>query len=167
MKKLLFICLIALFPAFLNAQDVVSELINKYKGNDGITTIEINKNLFNLISINKSKDDEDDFLANNINKIRIITSEENKDINFYDYIMKSVDHSIYKELMLVKDGDEDVKILAKDKGGKISELLIVTNDADESAVISILGDINLKKIKGLGNSINIDGIEYLNEIDED
>jgi hypothetical protein len=167
MKKVIFICLMALVPSILDAQDIVSKLINEYKGTEGITTVEINKNLFNIFSTNDSNDDELNYLSNNINSIRIITNEDNKAvINFYDFIMKSIDPKIYKELVRVKEGKQDVKILAKDNDGKISELLIITNEDDESAVVSILGNIDIMKMKGLGNSIKIDGMEYLDEIEE-
>ncbi len=157
----------ALVPSILDAQDIVSKLINEYKGTEGITTVEINKNLFNIFSTNDSNDDELNYLSNNINSIRIITNEDNKAvINFYDFIMKSIDPKIYKELVRVKEGKQDVKILAKDNDGKISELLIITNEDDESAVVSILGNIDIMKMKGLGNSIKIDGMEYLDEIEE-
>ena len=74
--------------------------------------------------------------------------------------------SQYKELMVVKEKDQDVKFLINEKDGKIIELLLIAGGKDENALISIQGNIDLKNISKLSKSMKIEGLEHLNDIDE-
>ncbi|MEZ5197060.1 MAG: DUF4252 domain-containing protein [Bacteroidales bacterium] len=53
------------------------------------------------------------------------------------------------------------------EGKNIKELLMVVGGQDDNALISIQGDIDLKTISKLSKSMNIDGMENLEEIEEE
>ena len=62
--------------------------------------------------------------------------------------------------------DQDIKFLINEKDGKIIELLLIAGGVDENALISIQGNIDLKTISKLSKSMQIDGLEHLQEIDK-
>ena len=73
----------------------------------------------------------------------------------------------YEELMVVKKKGQDVKFYILKEGKKISELLMIVGGDEDNALISIQGDIDLKTISKLSKTMNIDGMENLEEIDEE
>ena len=69
--------------------------------------------------------------------------------------------------MTVRDKDQDIRFMIKDSdGGKIvDELLLLVGGDDEFVFISFVGKIYLKKIGKLAKSMDIDGIEHLDKLD--
>jgi hypothetical protein len=69
--------------------------------------------------------------------------------------------------MFVRDKDQDMKFLIRETSpGKISELLMIAAGNDDFKMLSLFGDIDLKKIGKIGNKMNIDGLDQLHKIDK-
>ena len=168
MKKVGTIIILAIFPILLNAQNFVDDLINKYQGKEGFTTVVINSSLFDIIA---AIDDDEDLqkMKGMIDNIRIIAMEDHSNssnINFFDEIKSQVDSKSYVELMTVKEHNNDVVFYIKYAADKdIEELLLVAGGDDDNAVISIKGNINLKELASLSNSVHISGFEYLDKLE--
>lgn len=166
MKKIIILLALAAFPFLINAQDFVDNLINKYQGQKGFTTVVINSALFDIAA---AIDDDEDLekMKGMIDNIRIIAMEENfgSDLNFFDEMKAQVDTKAYVELMTVKEHDNDVVFYVQYAGEDIKELLLVAGGSDENAVISIKGNIDLKKMASLSNSVHISGFDYLDELE--
>jgi hypothetical protein len=166
MKKIILVLAIAVFPFILNAQDFVDNMIKKYQGEKGFTTIVINSALFDIAA---AIDDDEDLqkMKGMIDNIRIIAMEDQveSDINFFEEMKSQVDTKAYVELMTIKEQDNDVVFYVKYAGKDIQELMLVAGGNDENAVISIKGRINLKQLASLSNSVEITGFEYLDELE--
>lgn len=165
MKKIVILLVMAIIPGFMMAQDVVDKLIQKYQGQDGFTTVLVHKDLFEMIA--SIDDDEDlDKMKGMIENIRIIALESDsvKNINFYKEIISQVNIGSYKELMKIKQSDEDVVFYAKYDNNVIEELLLIAGGNDDNAVISIKGKINLKDMAQLSKSVHIDGFEHMDKL---
>ncbi len=168
MKKVLTILVLAAFPILLNAQDFVDNLIHKYQGQKGFTTVVINSALFEIAA---AIDDDEDLqkMKGMIDNIRIIAMEDHfsdSKINFFDEMKSQVNTSQYIELMTVKESDNDVVFYVKYAADKdIEELLLVVGGTDDNAVISIQGKISLKQLASLSKSVDITGFEYLDELE--
>ena len=167
MKKIIAIVVLAALPAILSAQDFVDNLIDKYQGKSGFTTVVINSALFDIVA---AIDDDEDLqkMKGMIDNIRIIAMEDNfhnTNINFFDEIQSQVDTKSYVELMTVKESDNDVVFYVKYAGKDIEELLLIAGGHDDNAVVSIKGKINLKQLASLSNSVHISGFEYLDELE--
>jgi hypothetical protein len=166
MKKIILVLVIAVFPFILNAQDFVDNLISKYQGEKGFTTIVINSALFDIAA---AIDDDEDLqkMKGMIDNIRIIAMEDHfsSEINFFEEMKSQVDTKAYVELMTIKEHDNDVVFYVKYAGKDIEELMLVAGGRDDNAVISIKGKIDLKQMASLSKSVHISGFEYLDELE--
>ena len=169
MKKLLLNLLVIVLPLALHAQRTpVDELFDKYSGKEGFTSVYITSYMFSMFSDLETDDPEFDELMKNLKGIKILATDEsyNGNANFYKEIIGKLPLSQYKELMVIKEKDQDVKFLINEKNGKIVELLLIAGGKDENALISIQGNIDLKNISKLSKSMQIEGLKHLEEIDK-
>ena len=154
--------------SLIKAQTPVEKLFEKYDGKDDITSVYITKYMFNLISKIETEEEDDDFqeITSKLDGIRILVSEGG--VNLYDEIAPQLGDE-YKELMIVKEKGELVKMLVNEQDDVIKEFLIlVKEDYDnESVVLVISGDIDLKTISKLSKSIDIKGMEHLDKVDDE
>jgi hypothetical protein len=176
MKRILIIGIILIIPVIIHAQNApVDALFDKYAGKDGFTTVYISKYMFNMFRSEDVEDKDADELnqvLGKLNSIKILTVEDpsliGKGLNFYDEIMDELPRDQYNELMVVKDKDSDVVFLAREDKGVIVELLLIAggSEGSDNVLISIQGQIDLETIGKLSKSLNIEGMESLEEIDE-
>lgn len=166
--------LLMVLPMLISAQSPADEMFDKYSGQDGFTSVYITQHMFSLFADIETEEDEDGFLelVKGLKCIKIVSVDDespelNKQVNFYDEIMSDFPEGKYEELMVVKKKDQDVKFYILKDGQKITELLMIVGGVEDNALISIQGDINLKTISKLSRSMNIDGMENLEEIEKE
>ncbi len=168
MKRVILTMLLVFVLIVSKAQNsAVDKLFEKYSGKDGYTSILISKYMFSMFSdVNPENKDFND-LVGKLNSIKILAcdSSNNDGINFYKEIMKELPIKDYKELMVVKEKNQEIKFLVKDVNGIIVELLLIVGGKYDNVLICIQGDnINLKNIAKLSKSMKIDGLENLEKI---
>ena len=169
MKKIILVFIVVTLPLLCLAQNTpVDELFEKYSGKEGFTSVYITSYMFSMFSELETDDPEFDELVKNLKGIKILATDEqyNGNANFYKEIIDKLPMSQYKVLMVIKEKDQDIKFLVNEKDGKISELLLIAGGKDENVLISIQGNIDLKTISKLSRSMNINGLEHLEEIDK-
>lgn len=179
MKKSIFltaVVAIVLFASQTYAQSPTDQLFDKYGSNDGFTTVHITKELFALFAeVAEDAEGEDakeiQEVVQGLDYIRILlySTGENSDpkvLENFKSELNSVKLKDFTELMTVKEDNEIVKFMIRKDGKIIKELLLILNQSDEAGFISITGDINLKSIAKLSNSMNIKGLENLEKLDE-
>lgn len=162
-----------IFPVIGFAQSPADELFDKYSGQDGYTSVYITQSMFDLFADIDNEEKEEQFsdLVKDLKCIKILSlendsSENPKKVNFYDELMDDFPKQKYEELMIVKKNGQDIKFLVWKDGKMIKELLMIIGGIDENALISIQGDINLKTISKLSQTMDIEGMENLEEIEE-
>jgi hypothetical protein len=67
--------------------------------------------------------------------------------------------------MTVRDEGTNVEFLVKDTGDIINELLLLVG-GDEFVMMSFVGNIDLDKISKLANSLDIDGAQHLDKLED-
>lgn len=168
MKKLTLLLLVALVPALSFAQNsAVEKLFAKYGGQDGFTTVTINSGLLKMAA--EMSDDQDGAeVLNNIHTVKILAQESGVADNFYEEVMGELKRDAYEELMTVNSDDEDVIFLIKRAGEKIVEFLLVVGGQDDNTIIYIGGDLLMKDLAKLSNSMNIGGnaFAHLEELEK-
>ena len=165
MKKIALLLSILMVSVIIAAQgSPIDKLFNKYSGNDGFTTVLVNQDMFEIIS--KMEKAEGDFegdiggVMGNIKKVRVLAQEDGEGntqgINFMDEL-KGMEFNDYKELVKVKESDEEVLILAREEGNKFAELLIIVS-GDDNVLVSVEG---LFSMADLGSLSKLEGLENL------
>jgi hypothetical protein len=66
----------------------------------------------------------------------------------------------------VRDGQENVRIWSRDKGTIIEELLLLVGSPDEFVLLSLTGKIDLDKISELSNTLDVQGLEHLDKLEQ-
>lgn len=168
MKRTVLIMVLFFAGVALMAQNsAVDKLFDKYSGKDGYTSILISKYMFSMFSDVNPDNKEFNDLVGKLNSIKILASDSSntEGVNFYKEIMSELPVKDYKELMVVKEKNQEIKFLVKDNNGLIVELLLIVGGKSDNVLICIQGDnINLKNIAKLSKSMKIDGLENLEKI---
>ncbi len=164
---LMAILIAGLAPINSYAQSPTNKLFDKYSGKEDYTSVYITKYMFDLFSkiADEKEDKEFKEATSKLDAIKILTKEEGSSTGaFYKELLQAYKGSTYKELMVVKDGKEEIKFLINEKDNKISELVMIVGGNGEAVLIVLQGDINLKQISKLSKSMKIEGMEHLDNM---
>ncbi|MFT5249669.1 MAG: hypothetical protein ACI93P_001396 [bacterium] len=175
MKKLAILVALVLAPTLMSAQNA----FDSFEDEREVSSVVVTKNMFKLLSkidleSNDSEAKEYLELVNNLDNIKIYTTENKEvaarmDIAVATYLSKS---SGLSELMRVKDDGKNIKFYSKEgkNDNYVSELLMhLTGNIDgedRTIIMSITGDIDLKKISKLTSDLNMPGSEELKNIEK-
>jgi len=150
-------------------KSAVDKVFDKYSGKDGYTTVYISSYMFNLMSSIDSDDpDYNEFkkATSGISSIKILTQDGGNSTAFGEELLSMLPRDEYKEMMVVKDQEEEVLFLAREEGGKITEFLLVVSGGGEDALIAIQGDIDMESISKIASGLDMPGLENLDELDD-
>ena len=160
MKRVALFLLAMAIPALMMAQnDAIDKLINKYKGQEGVTVVNISPELFQIMNGMEIEDLKDqDLPLDKVTSVRILTIEDNEklaNVNFYDELKNDFDVSNLQEVMTVDDGGEVVRMWMKNDGPNVREFLLIVG-GDDNVLIHITGDFNMNDMEALAESFGDD-----------
>jgi len=173
------IVLFLLVPVIVFGQtSAVDALFDKFTSQDGFTSVDVNKGLFELFAEIEADDPEfEDFqkAIDGVESLRLIAysindNDEDSDNTleakeqFYKDVMSSIPFSDFKELMVIKDNDANVNFYAKSSGSVINEMIMVVDGKNEAVLLSLTGDLDLNYVAKLGKSMDIGGMQYLGKM---
>lgn len=169
MKNLvLFIILSALPLSVFCQKSPVDELFERYDGKDGFTSVYISSKMFSLLARLDTEDAEFRNLVTRIKSIRILSIDSAKNVsglNFSSDLLPKLNRTGFEELMTVREENGEVRFMIREVGGKIAELVMVTG-GHGSSVVSIRGDLDLKTIASLSDSMGIEELEGLEKVEK-
>jgi hypothetical protein len=170
MKKIIIALLLTIFTGTVSAQSAVDKIFNKYASKDGYTTVVINSFMFQFLSKIETNDpDYESFkkATTGIESIRILTQDGSGSVGFGKELLDILPRKEYKELMIVKEADEEVAFLVKESEGKINEFLLVVSGVDgDDALIVITGNIDLESISNIASGFDLPGMENLEGLEK-
>jgi len=153
------------------SQSAMDKLFDKYSGKEGYTSVYISKYMFDMFrdqSADAKTQEDVGQIISKLNCIKILATDDDPStptpVSLYQEIMKVLPPAAYKEIMVIKDNNQDVKFYAREVKGKVAELLMVVGGKDENVLISIQGEIDMKNISKLASSMNIEGMENLEKM---
>ncbi|MBD1261164.1 DUF4252 domain-containing protein [Maribacter polysiphoniae] len=175
MKKIIITIALAVLPILGFSQST----FDKFEDLDNVSAVVVNQSMFRLLSnIDVEVDDPEakDFMdiAKSLKNLKVfITEDKNISADMLKTMNQYLKSAQLEELMRVKDKDANVKFYIK--SGKdenhVSELLMfvtgINNDVEvngrkfETVLLSLTGDIDLRKIGSLTKKMNLP--EELNE----
>ena len=135
MKRLLILLLVLFTGGQTFAQeDVISRYFSDYERRDDFTTIIITSKMFGLLAQIPESEDEEDVMnvIRKLNGLKILTSSKYSGRSeLSDKAIKTLKKEGFEELMIVKEGDEEIKFLIDEKDGKIREfVMVISGDED-------------------------------------
>lgn len=172
MIKTVIAILFALPMISLAQKSPIDSFFSKYADQDGFTSVEVTKGLFELFAEIDADDPEfEDFskAVAGLESLKLLAystekgSVEAKE-KFYNDIVKSIPFSEYKELMVIKDSDANVNFYAKNSQQIITDMVMVVNGKDEAVLLCMTGNIDLNYVAKLGKSMNFEGMDYLQKM---
>ena len=160
MKKVVLFILAVAFPAFMMAQNsAVDKIFAKYKGKEGITTVSISPELFQMVNaLGIEEIEEQDFPLDKVASVKILTIEDEEgyeDVNFYEEIKKDLKVDDFEEVMTVDDGDEVVRMWMKVDKKSVSEFLLIVG-GDDNVLIYITGNFDMNDLDELAEHLDMD-----------
>jgi alpha-acetolactate decarboxylase len=168
-KKSIIIALFILLPFFSQAQT----LFDKYDGQDNVTSIIVNKKMFDLMSkvkMEASDKDAQKYLAliKKLDNLKVfMTSSAKITGDMKVNVEKYLKTSNLDELMRVNDNGKNVKIYVKSgsSDSQVKELLMFIESTNvkgnETVLMSLTGDFDINEISTLTNKMNIPGGDVL------
>ena len=165
MRKIAFLLPILLLPLLVNAQkSPIDELFDKYYGKDGFTTVLVTQDMFEVISNMDSEEGDFEGTLGKIKRVRVLAQDDDSEVkvegvNFMEEL-KGADFDDYKELVVVKNSEEEVLILAKEDNGKLTELLVVVG-GEENVLVSVEGKFTMEDLEALSD---LEGLDSLKDV---
>ncbi len=154
-------------PVFCQ-NDLISNLFNKYNGQEGITIVNVTGDMLNIIS-QAEQERRDTVFQSRLDEVRILSTEGNCDqkaaLDLRSEVYEKLDKSVYKEMISVKQDSEDVFILMKEKNGHVSEILIISQGKN-SALVQVKGDILLSEMAELADKMPMKGMEQFQKMNQ-
>lgn len=166
MKNIVFIFCFLFSGLCLTAQSAVSTMFQKYASDTKFTSVHITEHLFGLlegVEVEDSGDQSIVELAKGLKELIVLTTEENGAALFEEASQK-INTAAYKQIMSVRDKEENVRIFIREEGKIINELLVLVGSPQEFVLVNLVGVIDLKKIAQLAQKADVKGLEHIQKI---
>lgn len=171
MKKIVVIGVMMLMVVGAFAQgEAVSKFFSKYQSDDTFSQVTISSKMFGLFTNMELEDKDDQEVLNAISKLKglkILAKDETRDARgLYEEANRMLPKSEYEELMYVRDKEKDMRFFINEKGGKISELVMIAGGSNDFMLLSVFGEIDLKQISKIGSKMDVDGLKDLERLQD-
>jgi hypothetical protein len=167
MKKVIFSTLILAFSLSLFAQPAgFNNLYYDYKGEEGVVALKIPGFVMKLAGSIADLDGPEKDLLRSLRSVTVLTIEKNHlypGVNFTEEVNLSDMGSGYHIMLEVHDGDEDVIIAAREKKGKIRDLVVVVG-GDDNVLVHVRGRMDSNLLENLSEVAGVDELHFTADI---
>ncbi len=169
MKPFLILLLVFTSQVARAQDDVLAQLFDQYEGKDNFTTVYITSKMFSLIAQIPQQENEEDFMniVRRLTGIRVLSSDsipEGKKL--YQKTVALLDKNGYDDLMIVNDGEDQIKFLVREKGDVISNFVMVSGGENKFTLISLTGNLRMNDISKISKSMDMQGFDKLDKIND-
>ena len=167
MKKLILSILAVLFSMALFAQPAgYHQIYHTYKGEKGVVAIHVPGFLLKFAGMCAGLDHDERQLVRCLRSVSVLTIEDGErypGVNFTEEMDISRMKGDYNLLMEVHDGDEDVIIAAREKRGKITDLIVVVG-GEENTLVHVRGRMKSDLLEELADVSGIKELQVTAEL---
>lgn len=169
MKSICFSFLAVLFTSLSSfaQEDAITKYFNKYMDDEKFSVVYISPKMFSMVSKIEIEDMEPELqeVIKSMKGLRILHTEQNA-LQHYNDALKTINTSEYELLLTARGEGENVRFMVKDNGDIVEELLMIVGGNEKFALLSFIGNIDLKKIGKLAKALDIDNMQYLENLDK-
>ena len=187
MKRLVIVLALLVAPAMTFGQSI----FDKYEDMENVASVIVNQKMFNMIAtidIDLDDDEAQEYLdmVKKITGLKVFTTDsESVSADMKATVNKYLKSSQLDELMRIKDGDQTVKFYVKEGKNEnhVKELLMfvtglkeITKNSEieingkkrqfETVLLTLTGDIDLRQVSKLANSMDMPGGDQLKKAGE-
>ena len=167
MKKQILSLLIIVAGMSLYAQpDGIDRLYYTYRGEEGVVAFRIPGFVMKLAGSIADLDHEEKQLLRSLRSVTVLTIEEAHlypGLNFTEEVDFSNFNKGFQLLMEVHEENEDVFIAARERNGKITDLIVVVG-GDENVLVHVRGRMDSDLIENLSEVAGIDELHFTAKI---
>lgn len=167
MKKQIISLLIIVAGMSLYAQpDGINRLYYTYRGEEGVVALRIPGFVMKMAGSIADLDREEKQLLRSLRSVTVLTIEEAHlypGLNFTEEVDFSNLNGGFQLLMEVHEENEDVFIAARERNGKITDLIVVVG-GDENVLVHVRGRMDSDLIENLSEVAGIDELHFTAKI---
>ena len=162
----LFIIIASSLSAFAQ-QDAIMKYFSKYVDDERFSAVYISPKMFGMVAKIEIEDMEPEVqeVIRSMKGLRILHTEQNS-LQYYNEAVKAININEYELLLTARENGENVRFMVKDNGDIVEELLMLVGGEKNFAMLSFLGNIDLKKVGKLAKALKIDNLQYLEKLDQ-
>lgn len=154
MKKIIFTLVLMLTAATNLSAQTVDDIFNAFKDKPNVQFVNIPKALMSMAS-GAIEDNEKKELLKKMDSLRVLGIEGDEDLakQFQEKVQK-LSKKGYEQMVNSNEDGEKAQILVKTKDDAITEMLVISIDGNECALVQICGNIrpeDVKKLQDVGN----------------
>lgn len=144
---------------------VIKSFYDKYKNMDKVQDVQLQGWLLELASTFTDEESAGNLLKK-ITQLRVLIMDEGNLVSQQEYksLLKEVKKSQFEELIQIKDGDQKIEFLIREKGETITDVLVVINGPDDFVMLSLEGKLKFSDLNDL--NIEIEGAEHFQKLPE-
>ena len=170
MKRIIGIVAIALISASTYAQtNALEKYFSTYQQDEDFTKVNISGKMFDLASFLETEDEDiQEFkdLVSGVESLKMIMNNQiGNSFGKYKSAVGKVQND-FEELMSVDDKDGKVTFFINERNGIVRELLAVAAGDSTLCIVSVIGNIDLKKLGAISKKIQTDGFEFMDKIEK-
>ncbi len=169
MKSLIlsFFVIMASSLASIAQEDAIMKYFSKYVDDARFSAVYISPKMFGMVAKIQIEDMEPEVqeVIRSMKGLRILHTEQNA-LQYYNEALKTISTNDYELLLTARENGENVRFMVKDKGDVVEELLMIVGGEKNFALLSFLGNIDLKKIGKLAKALDLNNLQYLDKLDE-
>ncbi|WP_226391264.1 DUF4252 domain-containing protein [Penaeicola halotolerans] len=162
MKKLSIILLFIMSSLAVQAQDdFISKHFPTLMENEKFTKVYFSAKMFSMMANFTSAQEAEDFTAilPRLTGLRLVSSENIDGKPYYDKALSVLKREKYEVLMEVSEEGAMTKFMMKEgSGGRISEFVMLSIDAQNITLISLTGNMTMKDINMISESSVMEGL---------
>ena len=167
MKTTIIALLLAFSTLTLQAQPVgLDRLYYTYKGEEGVVAFRVPGFLMKFAGMCAGLDHAERQLLRSLRSVSILTIEDQSlypGVNFTEEIRTDRMGDNYQLLLEVHEPDEDVVIAARERNGKITDLIVIVG-GDENTLVHVKGRMNCDLIENLSEVAGVDELRFTAEL---
>lgn len=149
MKKIFTLFALTLLLATNSMAQTAADIFNEFKDKPNVQFVSLPKTLMSLAA-NGVEDDNKKELLKRMDSIVILSIEDDDQlIKQFEKKVKNLSKKGYEQMVNSNDDGEKAQILVKTKGDAITEMLVISIEDNECALVQICGNIRPQDVNDL------------------